>query len=81
MFLVKEDNIYNISFKNLTSIEFISKCYSKEDFDYYKIKFLEDIEIKVPANNKPINLIYKLKILEDKYDFIEYNELIDALVK
>ena len=81
MFLIKEDNIYNISFKNLTSIEFISKCYSKEDFDYYKIKFLGDMELKVPANIKSINIIYKLKILEDRYDFIEYNELMGVLTK
>jgi len=63
LFLKRGDNIYNISLERLISI--INN----------EIRF-DSIVIKLPNNS---NIIERLKILEDNYDIIEYNELIEFL--
>jgi len=63
LFLKRGDNIYNISLERLISI--INN----------EIRF-DSIVIKLPSNS---NIIERLKILEDNYDIIEYNELIEFL--
>jgi len=74
-FLKYEETLKNISINNLVEI-FDGK-------NYFVLCFVGGIEIPIEKkSNTKIDLtsiVFKLKLISEKYDFIEYNEFLEEL--